>query len=49
MELRQQLTTKATEASVAQGQEENVAWLKRKLREAQDTIVQLREAQRLVE
>jgi hypothetical protein len=35
------------EASAVQGHEGNVAWLKRNLREAQDTIVQLQEAQRL--
>jgi hypothetical protein len=42
MELRRQLATKTTEASTTvQGREGNVAWLKRQLREAQDTIVQL--------
>jgi predicted RNase H-like nuclease (RuvC/YqgF family) len=41
-ELRQQLATKTTEASTTQGREGNVTWLKRQLREAQDTIVQLR-------
>jgi hypothetical protein len=41
MELRRQLATKTTEASAAQGHGGNVAWLKRQLREAQDTIVQL--------
>jgi phage shock protein A len=35
--------------SETQGHEGNVAWLKRKLREVQDTIVQLRETQRLME
>jgi hypothetical protein len=49
MELRRQLATKTMEASAVQGHEGNVAWLKRQLREAQDTIVQLREAQRLTE
>jgi hypothetical protein len=49
MELRRQLATKTMEASAAQGHEGNVAWLKRQLREAQDTIVQLCEAQRLSE
>jgi hypothetical protein len=34
------------EASTAQGREGNMAWLKRQLREAQDTIVQMQEAQR---
>jgi hypothetical protein len=47
--LRQQLATKITEASTTQGREGNATWLKRQLREAQDTIVQLREAQRLSE
>ena len=49
MELRRQLATKTTEASVTQRHGGNVAWLKRWLREAQDTIVQLREAQILEE
>jgi hypothetical protein len=49
MELRRQLATKTMEASTVQGREGNVAWLKRQLREVQDTIVQLREAQRLSE
>jgi hypothetical protein len=48
-ELRQQLATKITEASTTQGREGNMTWLKRQLREAQDTIVQLREAQWLSE
>jgi hypothetical protein len=48
MELRRQLATKTMEASAAQGREGNMAWLKRQLREVQDTIVQLREAQRLM-
>jgi hypothetical protein len=39
MELRQQLVTKIMEASAVQGSEVNVAWLKRQLREVQDTIV----------
>jgi hypothetical protein len=47
MELRWQLATKTMEVSTTQGHEGNVAWLKRHLREAQDTIIQLREAQRL--
>jgi hypothetical protein len=46
-ELRRQLATKTVEASAAQSHQGNVAWLKRQLREAQDVIVQLREAQRL--
>jgi hypothetical protein len=41
MELRRQLVTKVVEASTMQGHKGNMAWLKRKLREAQDTIVQL--------
>jgi hypothetical protein len=49
MELRQQLATKTTKASVAQGHGGNMAWLKRQVREAHDTIVQLREAQILAE
>ena len=44
-ELRQQLATKTIEVSAAQGHEGNMTWLKRQLREAQDTIVQLWEAQ----
>jgi len=47
--LRRQLATNITEASVARGRKGNVAWLKRKLGEVQDTIVQLREAQILTE
>jgi hypothetical protein len=46
-ELRQQPATKITEASTTQSHEGNVTWLKRKLQKAQDTIVQLREAQRI--
>jgi hypothetical protein len=49
MELRRQLATKITKASAVRGREGNVAWLKRWLREVQDTIVQLRETQRLME
>jgi hypothetical protein len=48
-ELRQQLAEKTLEASTSQGREGNVTWLKRQLREAQDTIIQLREAQRMSE
>jgi hypothetical protein len=47
MELRWQLVTKTMEALAAQGREGNVSWLKRQLREVQDTIVQLHKAQRL--
>jgi hypothetical protein len=49
MELRQQLATKTMEASTTQGCEGNVTWLKRHLREAHDMIVQLHEAQWLLE
>jgi hypothetical protein len=45
-ELRQQLAAKTLEVSASQGHEGNMTWLKRQLREAQDTIVQLRETQR---
>jgi hypothetical protein len=48
-ELRQQLAAKTLEMSASQGHEGNVTWLKRQLREAQDTIVQLHETQRLSE
>jgi len=37
------------EASAAQGHEGNIMWLKTQFQEAQDTIVQLREAQCLSE
>jgi hypothetical protein len=48
-ELRQQLAAKTLEASTSQGREGNMTWLKRQLREAQDTIIQLCEAQRMSE
>jgi hypothetical protein len=48
-ELRQQLAVKTLEVSASQGHEGNVTWLKRQLREVQDTIVQLRETQRMSE
>jgi hypothetical protein len=48
-ELRQQLAAKTLEVSASQGHEGKVTWLKRQLREAQDTIVQLREAHRTSE
>jgi hypothetical protein len=48
-ELRRQLAAKTLEVSASQGHEGNMTWLKRQLREAQDTIVQLREAQRTSE
>jgi hypothetical protein len=48
-ELRQQLAEKTLEASTSQGREGNMTWLKRQLREAQDTIIQLCEAQRMSE
>jgi hypothetical protein len=40
-ELRRQLATKTAEASAAQSHGGNMAWLKRKLREAQNIIIQL--------
>jgi hypothetical protein len=43
------LAAKTLEVSAQQGHEGNVTWLKRQLREAQDTIMQLREAQRVSE
>jgi hypothetical protein len=43
------LAAKTLEVSAPQGHEGNTTWLKRQLREAQDTIVQLREAQRVSE
>jgi hypothetical protein len=48
-ELRWQLVAKNLEVSAPQGHEGNTTWLKRQLREAQDTIVQLREVQRVSE
>jgi predicted RNase H-like nuclease (RuvC/YqgF family) len=48
-ELRRQLAAKNPEVSAPQGREGNVTWLKRQLQEAQDMIVQLREAQRVSE
>jgi hypothetical protein len=44
MDLRWQLATKNMEVSTVQGHEGNVAWIKRQLREAKDTIVQLQES-----
>jgi len=38
-ELRRQLAAKNLEVSAPQGHEGNTTWLKRQLREAQDTIV----------
>jgi hypothetical protein len=46
-ELQSQLAAKNREVSVSQGHEGSTVWLQRRLREAQDTIVQLREAQRM--
>jgi hypothetical protein len=40
---------KTLEVSAPQGHEGNATWLKRQLREVQDTIVQLREVQRVSE
>jgi hypothetical protein len=48
-ELRQQLAAKTLEVSTSQGHEGNMTWLKRQLREAQDTIIQLHETQRVSE
>jgi hypothetical protein len=48
-ELRRQLVVKNQEVSTPQGCEGSTNWLKRQLREAQDTIVQLREVQRMME
>jgi hypothetical protein len=48
-EMRQQLVAKTLEASTSQGREGNVTWLKRQLSEAQYTIIQLCEAQRMSE
>jgi hypothetical protein len=48
-ELKKQLAERTVETSTSQGREGNVTWLKRQLREAQDTIIQLREAQRMSE
>ena len=42
-ELRHQLAMKTLKASAPQGREGNMTWLKRQLREAQDTIIQLHE------
>jgi len=47
MELRWQLATKTMEVSAVQGHEGKVSWIKIQLRDVQDTIVQLWEAQRL--
>jgi hypothetical protein len=43
------LAAKTLEVSASQGHEGNMTWLKRQLREVQDTIIQLRETQRLSE
>jgi hypothetical protein len=48
-ELRRQLVENNSEVPALQGREGNVTWLKRQLREAQDTIVRLHEAQRVSE
>jgi hypothetical protein len=47
-ELRRQLAVKNQEVSTPQGHEGSTDWLKRQLWEAQDMIVQLREAQRMM-
>jgi hypothetical protein len=41
------LAAKTLEVSAPQGLEGNTTWLKRQLQEAQDTIMQLRKAQRV--
>jgi hypothetical protein len=46
-ELRKKLEEITVETSVSHGQKGNVTWLKRQLREVQDTIIQLREAHRM--
>jgi hypothetical protein len=46
-ELKRQLATKTVEALAAKSHRGSVTWIKRKLKEAQNVIVQLREAQRL--
>jgi hypothetical protein len=48
-ELWRQLVVQNQEVSTPPGHEGSTNWLKRQLREAQDTIVQLREAQRMME
>jgi 5-methylcytosine-specific restriction endonuclease McrBC regulatory subunit McrC len=49
MELRQQLVKKTIEASIAQGREGNVTWIKRKLKQVQDMIVHMGKTQRFSE
>jgi hypothetical protein len=48
-ELRQQLAAKTLEVSASQGREGNATCLKRQLKEAQDTIIQLCETQMVSE
>jgi cell division septum initiation protein DivIVA len=48
-ELRRRLAEKDQEIPSSQGHVGSTVWLQRRLREAQDTIVQLREAQRTTE
>jgi hypothetical protein len=48
-ELRQRLSENTLKASASQGQEGNVTWIKSKLREEQDTIIQLCKTQRISE
>jgi len=40
---------KILEVSTSKGHEGNMTWLKRQLREAQDTIIQLHETQRVLD
>jgi hypothetical protein len=48
-ELRHQLVEKDQEIPSLQGRAGNTVWLQRRLQEAQDTIVQLREVQCVAE
>jgi hypothetical protein len=47
MELRRQLAERTVETPASQSRAGNVNWLKKKLREAQDIIIQPREEQRV--
>ena len=47
--MRQQLATKALEVSTSQGREGNATWLKRQLKEAEYTNIQLCETKRASE
>jgi hypothetical protein len=48
-ELRKKLVERTVETSTSQSFEGNENWLKRQLREVKDTIIWLREAQRMLE